>query len=105
MYLSFRKRVKNYIELIKNRGVFSFDNKSINLFSNEVYNRYTMLRIYNKATLAEMWEYFLNNDKKEFYDLSDCIRIVYAIAAFMLKKTSIQMWFTKRVRTMDLSLY
>jgi len=82
----FRKRVKNYIELIKNRNVSSFDDKSINLFSNEVYNRYTMFRIYNKATLAEMWDYFLSDDKKKLYDLSDCIRIVYAISAFMLEK-------------------
>ena len=82
----FRKRVKNYIELIKNRALSSYDEKAINSFTSEVYNRYTMFRLYNKATLAEMWEYFLSDDRKKLYDLSDCIRIVYAISAFMLEK-------------------
>jgi two-component system chemotaxis response regulator CheY len=82
----FEKRVKNYLELTALRNKEPYDDNAINLFSKEVYNRYTMFRIYDKSGIAEAWEYFLADDNKEVASLSDCIRIVYAISAFLLEK-------------------
>jgi len=83
----FIKRVKNYLELIKNRALSSFDNKAINLYTKEVYNRYMLFRIYDKVSLAEAWEYYLKDDKKKYNNLSDVIRIVYAVCAFMVERS------------------
>jgi len=83
----FVKRVKNYLELIKNRSLSSFDNKAVNLYTKEVYNRYTLFRIHDKVSLAEAWEYYLKDDKKKYGNLSDVIRIVYAVCAFMVERS------------------
>ncbi|MFP4333763.1 MAG: response regulator [Campylobacterales bacterium] len=82
----FEKRVKNYLELTALRNKEPYDDNAINLFSKEVFNRYTMFRIYDKSGIAEAWEYFLADGDKKVASLSDCIRIVYAISAFLLEK-------------------
>lgn len=81
----FSKRIKNYLDLIDFRKERKFDNQAINLFTKEVNNRYTIFRIHNKPSLGEFWEYFLVNTNKDALYLSECIRIIYALAAFILE--------------------
>ncbi len=81
----FIKRVKNYIELIDFRRNKYIDNKATNLFTKNVYNRELVFRINDKAALAEFWECYLTDASKEIENLSDCIRIIYAIGAFIVE--------------------
>lgn len=80
----FKKRVKNYIELIELRESIKYDNNAKNLFTKNVHNRELIFRINSKPSLAEYWEYFLTDTSKKVDDLSDCVRIIYALGAFLI---------------------
>lgn len=82
----FNRRVKNYLELIKNRHKKSYDTNGINLFTAKIYNRYTIYRVIDRVTLAEAWEYYLSERQNRAPHLVECIRIVYAISAFLIDK-------------------
>ncbi len=82
----FKKRVENYLELIDLRGQrFESDGVSHTLFSKDVYSRITTFRISSKKSLAEFWEYYLVDENKSTSELSDCVRMIYAIASFILR--------------------
>lgn len=83
-----KKRVLNYLELLELRQKKVYDNEAVNLFDKNVYNRFTQFRISNKESLAEFWEFFLTDDHKASSELSDCVRIIYALSLSMLKHQS-----------------
>lgn len=81
----FAKRVSNYLEILHYRENRSYDNEAVNLFDKQVYNRSTILRAFDQASLSEFWEYFLSKENKVAYGMSDGVRILYAIGAWLIK--------------------
>ncbi len=81
----FHKRVENYLEILRYRHEKSYDNEAINLFDKKVYNRSTVIRVFDAASLSEFWEYFLANEKKNAYGLSEGVRILYALGAWQVR--------------------
>lgn len=81
----FKKRVEHYLELIEYRTNRHFDNQAINLFNKNVYNRSLIFRIFDNASLAEFWEYYLTDSKKQVEDLNYCMRVVYVLGQLLLK--------------------
>lgn len=81
----FTKRIKNYFDLIDLRKQRKFDDQAVNLFTKKVNNHYTIFRIHNKPSLGEFWEFFLVGTNKDSIHLSECVRIIYALAAFILE--------------------
>lgn len=81
----FNRRVENYLELIELRGKQVLSENVCNLFTNEVYSRTLSFHVSSKKGLAEFWEYYLTDSDKDILDISDCIRITYALTAFVLE--------------------
>lgn len=81
----FAKRVRNYLEILHYRQNRSYDNEAVNLFDKQVYNRSTVLRVFDYSSLSEFWEYFLSKENKVAYGMSEGVRILYAFGAWLLK--------------------
>lgn len=81
----FTKRVKNYLEILHYRENRSYDFEATNLFDKKVYNRSTILRVFDQNSLSEFWEYFLSKENKVAYGMSDGVRVLYAFGAWLLK--------------------
>ena len=81
----FRKRVENYLEILSYRHNKSYDNEAVNLFDKKVYNRSMVIRVFDAASLSEFWEYFLANENKNTYGLSEGVRILYALGAWQIR--------------------
>lgn len=81
----FKKRFEKYLELIEYRYQSNYDNKAINLFNKNVYNRSLVFRIFDKISLAEFWEYFLTDSSKGVNNLADCIKLIYVIGEILIK--------------------
>lgn len=81
----FTKRVRNYLEILQHRQHRSYDNEALNLFEKMVYNRSTVLRVFDQNSLGEFWEYFLSRENKVAYGMSDGVRVLYAFGAWLLK--------------------
>lgn len=82
----FIKRVENYLEILKYRGTKSYDYEAINLFNKEVYNKSVIFRVFDNSSLSYFWEYFLSDEDKKVYKLSEGIRVLYALGAWLIKK-------------------
>lgn len=81
----FKKRIKNYLELINLRNTKREPQDfAINPFSRDIYGRMTIFRLDNKKHISEFWDYFLSNQKKESDEISDCVRLIYAISSFVI---------------------
>lgn len=81
----FKRRMKNYFELLDLRHTFQPDELAVNLFTKEVSNRSVQFRVRNKTALAEFWEFYLADTDKSVDHLSDCVRIIYALSSFILE--------------------
>jgi len=81
----FTKRVQNYLEILGHREQQSYDNEAVNLFDKNVYNRSTVLRVFDLPSLGEFWEYFLASEHKSAYGMSEGVRILYAFGAWLVK--------------------
>ncbi len=81
----FAKRVKNYLEILEYRQTRTYDNEAVNLFEKQVYNRSTVLRVFDYPSLGEFWEYFLAKENKAAYGMSDGVRVLYAFGAWLLR--------------------
>jgi len=85
----FNRRVSNYVSLLKSRDVsnshpISNDNK-INLFTKEVYSRYTNFMLSTEDALSELWEYYLLDGEEKFDNLNDVIRTIFSIAEVQIR--------------------
>lgn len=81
----FKKRVEQYLELIYLRKHRDYDNKAINLFNKDVFNRELIFRISNLNALAELWEYYATDSNKSVDNINYCMRIVYVFSQWLLK--------------------
>ena len=81
----FVNRINNYFSIIKSRE-HKIENKNFrNVFSSNVYNRFTKFIIDSDETLAEFWECFLFNPTEKFDNVSNVVRTIFSIAEAQLK--------------------
>ena len=85
----FISRISNYITLINARNNVQTHTKNNiknkNLFSENIYSRYTSFMIYSEDTLSEFWEFFLLNADDKYDHLSDVVRTIFSLAETQLK--------------------
>jgi len=85
----FNSRIANYITLIHSRSVkktYNIEHENvINLFSDDIYSRYTNFMLSSEDALSELWEHYLLDTENKCEKLSDVIRAVFSIAEIQLK--------------------
>ncbi len=85
----FNRRVSNYVNLIKSRDVskeHAVENENgINLFTKEIYSRYTRFLLSNEDALSELWEFYLLDLAYKCESLSDVIRTIFSIGEIQIK--------------------
>ena len=82
----FNSRITNYIALIKARTKsITKSSKCINLFSQNVFSRYTTFMLLSQDTLSEFWEFFLLNADEKYDGLNDVIRAIFSIGEVQLR--------------------
>ena len=75
---------------------------ALNPFSQEVFSRSLKFNITSLQSLAEFWDYYLNDSTYEIEGLEDCIRMVYAYGQLCLKSDNT---FTITAEENDENLY
>ena len=81
----FHQRFKNYIQIIEFRKEKLSNIFAANHFTQEIYSRSLKFQITTLQSLAEFWDYYLNNGVKNIQTLKDCIRIIYAYGQLCVK--------------------
>jgi len=87
----FTTRIDNYISLINARKHQHAINKSndncMNLFTKDIFSRYTNFILDSEDALSELWEYYLLNGDGDgkCENLSDVIRTIFSISEVQLK--------------------
>ena len=85
----FISRITNYIKLINIRQNAQSNTKNNqkykNLFSGNIYSRYTNFIINSEDAISEFWEFFLLNARSKYDNLSDVIRTIFSIAETQLR--------------------
>jgi len=81
----FLQRLKQYLRIIalRNQQIPKYP-RAINPFNAHVFHRSTTFRIDTNESLAQYWDYWLNGEKN-IINLSDCVRIIYGFALWLLK--------------------
>ena len=85
----FSSRIANYVHLTEARAV-SKENKinnenGVNLFTKEIYNRYTNFNLSSEDALSELWEYYLLAGEEKCENLSDVVRMVFSLGEVQLR--------------------
>lgn len=81
----FHQRVKNYLQIVTLRKSRLSNTDAVNPFSQEIYSRSLKFNITSLQSLAEFWDYYLNDAVYEIEALEECIRMVYAYGQLCLK--------------------
>ncbi|MDF1882769.1 response regulator [Sulfurimonas sp. SAG-AH-194-C21] len=85
----FNTRISNYIHLINARNSEKANKinneKGINLFTKEIYNRYTKFSLASEDALSELWECFLLEGTENFEGLSDVVRMIFSLGEMQLR--------------------
>jgi len=81
----FTARIANYITLIEARTRKKSNEFGLNLFTKEIFNRYTKFMFASEDTLSEFWEYYLLDGDQKYDHLSDVIRTIFSIADMQVR--------------------
>jgi len=84
----FNRRVSNYVNLLKSRVSPSHtisNDDEINLFTKEVYSRYTKFMLSSEDALSELWEYYLLDGEEKFDSLSDVVRTIFSLGEVQIR--------------------
>ncbi len=84
----FYQRVKNYMQIVELRNKKPINVNAINLFTQEVYSRSLKFSINSLQSLAELWDYYLNEPSYSIEGMEDCIRLIYAFGQLNLKNNT-----------------
>lgn len=84
----FYQRVKNYMQIVELRNKKPVNVDAINLFTQEVYSRSLKFCINSLQSLAELWDYYLNEPSYSIEGVEDCIRLIYAFGQLNLKNNT-----------------
>lgn len=82
----FLSRLKNYTNIIGYRKEPVMNLQAKNPFSKNIFSRFTQFVIHSEQALAEFWDFWLKGQNKEVDDLSDYIRLIYALGDWILKQ-------------------
>ena len=81
----FLQRVRQYLRIIALRyKPMQKYPKALNPFNSHVFHRSITFHIEDENALVEFWDYWLNGEKSVM-DLSDCVRLMYGFALWLLK--------------------
>ncbi|MFT5659865.1 MAG: CheY-like chemotaxis protein [Sulfurimonas sp.] len=75
----FISRMENYIALVGSRIHKKNTVGYVNLFTPEIFSRYTNFILDSEDALAEFWEFFLLNARKKSDSLNDVVRSIFTI--------------------------
>jgi len=85
----FNTRISNYVSLLHSREHQKDSKKSnengVNLFTKDIFSRYTNFILNSEDALSELWEHYLLDGENKCDGLSDVIRTVFSIAEVQLK--------------------
>jgi len=85
----FNRRLANYVNLVKSRvekKEHTVENENgINLFTKEIYSRYTRFLLSSDDALSELWEYYLLDAEYKCESLSDVVRTIFSIGEIQIK--------------------
>ena len=85
----FYTRIANYVSLVNSRethtGAAKTNEDGVNLFTENIFSRYTNFILNSEDSLSELWEYYLLDGEEKCDGLSDVIRTVFSIAEVQLK--------------------
>ena len=81
----FINRISNYVTLVQSRKHKISNTQEINLFTRNIYSRYTKFIISSEDSLSEFWEFFLLNAREKYDNLSDVIRAIFSLSEAKLK--------------------
>ncbi len=82
---TFKSRVSHYLRLINSRNNKEIKNEEgVNLFTKEIYNRYTNFKLSSEDALSELWECFLLEGAGNYEGLSDVIRMIFSLGEVQL---------------------
>ncbi len=84
-YDIFLSRMTNYKILVDTRKHKKISASGINPFTSEIFSRYTRFMITSEDSLSEFWEFFLLNARQKYDNLSDVVRILFAVAEMKLE--------------------
>ncbi len=84
-YDIFLSRMTNYKILVDTRKHKKISAGGINPFTSEIFSRYTRFMITSEDSLSEFWEFFLLNARQKYDNLSDVVRILFAVAEMKLE--------------------
>ena len=81
----FHQRVKNYLQIVEARKQKLSNENAVNHFTQEIYSRSLKFQVTKLQSLAEFWDYYLNDTSHNIEGLEECIRMVYAYGQLCLK--------------------
>lgn len=81
----FEQRVNNYISIISLKKASLFNKNAINPFSSKIYNRKHINFIDSEESIAQFWDFTLNNTNFACHDMFEHIRIIYGISKWLIK--------------------
>ena len=85
----FYTRISNYVSLLHSRLAEKSAKKTnedgVNLFTKNIYSRYTNFILNSEDALSELWEHYLLDGEEKCEGLSDVIRTVFSAAEIQLK--------------------
>ncbi len=81
----FNARISNYIHLINSRTKKIENEFGVNLFTKEIYKRYTKFQLSSEDALSELWECFLLEGDEDYEGLSDTIRMIFSLGEVQLR--------------------
>ena len=80
----FTTRIYNYVSLLQARNAKSTHKREIvegyNLFTKDIFSRYTHFMLLSEDSLSELWEFYLLEGTGKCENLSDVIRTVFSVA-------------------------
>ena len=85
----FNRRISNYVNLVHSRTTTkestTENENGVNIFTKEIYSRYTRFLLSSDDALSELWEYYLLDTQYKCESLSDVVRTIFSIGEIQIK--------------------
>lgn len=78
-----KQRISNYIELVQLNKERTFHSKAINLFDEDIYQRFITFKLNSSRAKLEFWDYFSDSYFDKYEKMSKSLDILYAFASWI----------------------
>jgi len=78
-----KQRISNYIELVQLNKERLFHSNAINLFDEDIYQRFLTFKLNSSRAKLEFWDYFSDTYFEKYENISESLDILYAFASWM----------------------